>query len=97
MSQPGDKPAPWCLYVLKCADDSLYTGITTDPDRRLHEHNHSSRGARYTRARRPVQLLKTWPAQNRSQASRLEYAFKSLPRPEKLKLLQAQSLEELLD
>ena len=97
MTDAGEADSPWCLYVLKCADDSLYTGITTDPDRRLHEHNHSPRGARYTRARRPVELIKTWPASNRSQASRLEYAFKALSRPEKLKLLQAQSLEELLD
>lgn len=74
----------WYMYVLCCADDSLYTGITTDPERRLHEHNHTRRGARYTRARRPVELVALWTHRDRSEAARAEHAFKQLDRAEKL-------------
>lgn len=73
----------WYLYVVECADDTLYTGITTDTERRVHEHNHTSRAARYTRARRPVRLVARWPYPGRSEASRAEYAFKQLERSEK--------------
>lgn len=75
----------WFLYVLECADETLYTGITTDPQRRVHEHNHTSRAARYTRARRPVELVAQWPYPGRSEASRAEAAFKKLDRAEKLR------------
>ena len=74
----------WYLYVLSCADGTLYTGITTDCERRVDEHNHSSKGARYTRARRPVQLAAAWPYPSRSEASKAEYAFKQLDRAAKL-------------
>ena len=47
----------WYVYVVRCRDDSLYTGITTELERRIEEHNHSPKGARYTRARRPVELV----------------------------------------
>jgi putative endonuclease len=49
----------WFIYILKCSDNTLYTGITTDVDRRLSEHNTSPKSAKYTRARRPVQLVYT--------------------------------------
>ena len=75
----------WYLYVLECADSTLYTGITTDCERRLHEHNHTARGARYTRARRPVSLLATWSYADRAEASRAEHAFKALDRTAKLR------------
>lgn len=74
----------WYMYVVRCRDDSLYTGIATDPARRIHEHNHTARGAKYTRRRRPVTLLATWSFESRSEASKAEYAFKRLSRPEKL-------------
>ena len=74
----------WYVYVVTCDDDTLYTGITTDPDRRLHEHNHTARGARYTRSRRPVELVATWRYPDRSAALKAEYAFKQLRRPAKL-------------
>ena len=47
----------WHLYVVRCSDGTLYTGVTTDLDRRLHEHNVTKRGAKYTRTRRPVELV----------------------------------------
>ena len=77
----------WTVYILRCRDGSLYTGITTDPERRLAEHN-SDRGAtRYTRARRPVQMIYTEPAEDRAAASRREAAIKRLSRAEKLRLI----------
>jgi len=62
----------WWVYMLRCADQTLYTGISTEPARRFHEHNYSPKGARYTRARRPVQPVLLVPAGDRASASRLE-------------------------
>ncbi len=78
----------WKVYILRCADDSLYTGITTDICRRLDEHNaDNKKGARYTRVRRPVKLVYQEECQNRAEASSREYQLKKLPRNEKLKLV----------
>lgn len=77
----------WYMYVVECADDTLYTGITTDVSRRLHEHNHTSQGARYTRSRRPVELVGVWSYAGRSEAASSEYAFKELARTEKVEML----------
>mgnify|MGYP003627072324 CR=1 FL=1 len=75
----------WYLYVVKCADDSLYAGITTDPERRLKEHNESSRGAKYTRSRRPVDNLVILGSFTKvGDALRAEKKFKSLSRREKI-------------
>jgi uncharacterized protein (TIGR02453 family) len=70
---------PWYVYLVRCGDDSLYTGITTDPARRLAAHN-VGRGAAYTRSRRPVALAHLEPAADRSAALRREWALKQLPR-----------------
>lgn len=77
----------WHVYILRCADGSLYTGITTDPIRRVQEHNASARGARYTRARRPVTLVFLEGAADRSAASSLEARIKQLKRCDKEALL----------
>ena len=77
---------PWTLYILECAAGTLYTGITTDPERRLAEHN-AGTGARYTRARLPVTMVYQAPAKDRSEASRLEYRIKKLPRKAKLEMI----------
>jgi putative endonuclease len=77
----------WYLYVLECADGTLYTGVTTDLARRTAEHNAGPKGARYTRARRPVVLLQSWNLPDRSAATRAEAAFKRLRRPEKLAIV----------
>lgn len=79
---------PWCVYVLRCADRSLYCGITNDLKRRIRQHNEGT-GARYTRARGPVKLVRSWPAENKSAALKAEFAFKKLKRPAKLALLKA--------
>ena len=77
----------WYVYILRCADDTLYTGVTTDPERRLQEHNAGgSLGARYTRSRRPVTLLHQETAGSRAQACQREAAIKKLSRDAKLAL-----------
>jgi putative endonuclease len=77
----------WCVYMLHCADGSLYTGITTDVARRVAEHNgDGGLGARYTRSRRPVALVYVESADSRAQASRREAAIKRLDRARKLAL-----------
>ncbi|OGJ03533.1 endonuclease [Candidatus Nomurabacteria bacterium RIFCSPLOWO2_12_FULL_41_10] len=75
------------LYILKCADKTLYTGITTDLKRRIIEHNSGKLGARYTRSRRPVKLVYSRRFRNRSAASREEARIKSLKRVHKLELI----------
>lgn len=77
----------WCVYMLRCADGSLYTGITTDVARRVAEHNgEGTLGARYTRSRRPVQLVYLEAAADRAEATRREAAIKRLDRARKLAL-----------
>ena len=77
----------WYVYIVQCIDDSLYTGITVDLDRRLDEHNTSNKGAKYTRSRRPVQMMYSETYETRSIASKREHAIKKLTRKEKLNLL----------
>lgn len=76
------------LYILRCADGSLYTGITVDLARRIIEHTSGVRGAKYTRSRRPVKLVYSKKFRNRSTALKAEYKIKQLPRIEKLKMAQ---------
>jgi putative endonuclease len=78
---------PWCIYILRCADGTLYTGITTDLTRRIQEHNSQKKGARYTHSRRPVVLVYSEVASNRSEASKREHAIKQLPLTAKLELV----------
>lgn len=78
--------ASWHVYMVRCADHSLYTGCTNDLLRRLEAHN-AGRGARYTRARRPVHLVWSSRAKDRSAAQSLESKLKSLTRAQKLALM----------
>jgi len=83
------KPA-WTVYILRCADGTLYTGIAMDAAKRLIEHNTNNRlGARYTRSRRPVVLAYREPAATRAAAARREHAIKALTRAEKELLVKA--------
>lgn len=75
------------LYILRCSDKSLYTGITTDIARRVGEHNSSGLGAKYTRARRPVNLVYSKKFKTRSAAAREESKVKKFSRIQKLKLV----------
>ena len=75
----------WFVYLLRCANGNLYTGITTDVPKRLATHN-AGKGSAYVRAHRPARLVAFTTAENRSAASVLEYQVKSLTRPRKLAL-----------
>ncbi|HLD00083.1 MAG TPA: GIY-YIG nuclease family protein [Patescibacteria group bacterium] len=75
------------LYILQCKDKTLYAGITVDLARRLKEHNHSSLGAKYTMARRPVKLVYSKKFRNRSLASKAESRIKKLSREGKIELI----------
>ena len=76
----------WYLYILRCKDDSLYTGITTDVEKRLEAHR-SGKGAKYTRGRGPLELVYREECGDHSDALRREAEIKRLPREEKLKLI----------
>jgi len=73
----------WYVYILKCADKTLYTGITKDLARRLKEHNSSNLGAKYTRGRRPVKLVYSLKCQSQSKALKKEFSLKKLKRLQK--------------
>ncbi|MCH7695139.1 MAG: GIY-YIG nuclease family protein [Proteobacteria bacterium] len=74
----------WYVYLVRCADDSLYTGITIDIDRRIAEHNHNNRlAASYTCARRPVSLVYQETCLSRSAAVKREYVIKQMSKQEK--------------
>ena len=77
-------PSDWIVYILRCKDDSLYTGITIDMERRLLEHNGDNRlGSRYTRARRPVTLVYQEQVASRSLAAKREAQIKQLSKADK--------------
>ncbi|GAB7023476.1 GIY-YIG nuclease family protein [Salidesulfovibrio brasiliensis] len=86
--EQGYSPAmgKWYVYLLRCSDETLYCGITTDPGRRVDEHN-SGTGAKYTRSRRPVVLVETATVETRGDALRLEMAVKRQPRHKKIDFL----------
>ncbi len=82
------------VYIILCADNTLYTGYTTDIEKRMLEHNGTgdtkaarSAGAKYTRGRRPITLVYSEKFKTRSEAMQREYAIKQLPRQEKMKLV----------
>jgi putative endonuclease len=76
------KTAAWSLYVLKCRDNTFYTGITNDLTRRIIQHNNGT-ASRYTRSRLPAKLIYQEKCRGRSQALKKEYALKQLSRKEK--------------
>lgn len=77
---------PWFVYMVRCADGSLYTGITTDVVRRVGEHNSSKLGAKYTKSRQPVQLVYREERPTRGEALRYEATLRKLSRTGKLAL-----------
>lgn len=90
--------AVWYLYLIRCADDTLYTGISTDVDRRLEEHRHDPRkGARYLRGRGPLVLARRIRVGDKSLAARLEWRVKHLTRLDKEALIRGKiRLRDLL-
>lgn len=77
----------WYVYIVSCSDGSLYTGTTNDLERRVHQHNASKAGARYTRSRRPVELVYYQAVDNRSEACKKEYKIRKLPAMDKIGLI----------
>jgi putative endonuclease len=75
------------VYIVECADQTLYTGITTDLTRRIEQHNTSPLGAKYTQSRRPVKLVYSSEMPNKSEAQKEEYRTRKLTKKEKLKLI----------
>lgn len=80
----------WWLYVLRCADRSLYCGITNDVERRLARHN-AGTGARYTRGRGPLVLERSWPAGSKAEALKMEHRFKKLRKARKEQVVKEES------
>jgi len=86
------------LYIVRCADDSLYTGIAADVDKRLAEHHSGTRGAKYLRGRQPLKLEFSQAIGDRAVASRLEYRVKRLSRARKEALIAGtESLQDLAE
>ena len=77
------------VYIVECSDGTLYTGVAKDVSKRLTEHNSSDKGAKYTRARRPVKLKYSEELEDRSSACKREYEIKQLKREEKLRIINA--------
>jgi len=77
----------WHVYMVRCSDGTLYTGITNDLEKRIEAHNSGKDGARYTRSRRPVKLVYSEQVKSKSAAAKLEYQLKKLPRLKKIRLI----------
>lgn len=76
----------WCVYMVRCNDGTLYTGITNDVERRVAEHNSDNGGAKYTRGRQPVELVHMEIVESRSAAAKREYKIKRMSLAEKRQL-----------
>jgi putative endonuclease len=76
-------------YILECSDGTLYTGWTTDIEKRLKTHN-AGKGAKYTKARIPVKLMASWRFETRSEAMKWEWFLKRLPRSAKIRLIEGE-------
>jgi len=81
------KPGQWYVYVIRASDDSLYTGVTTDVERRFKEHCGTEKGARYFRGRQPLEVVYREDYPDRGSALRREADIKKLKRDQKLKLI----------
>ena len=79
----------WFVYILRCSDGTLYTGVTDDVQRRLAAHR-AGKGAKYTRGRGPLELVYTQEQPDKSAALRREFQIKKLTRPQKVRLISAQ-------
>ncbi|WP_163339606.1 GIY-YIG nuclease family protein [Desulfopila sp. IMCC35008] len=89
--KPAKETKNWYVYILRCCDDTLYTGITTHLGRRLAEHNSPGSETRYTRSRQPVEMVYYENAANRSEAGKREYRIKKMARREKEMLISSES------
>jgi len=81
----------WVVYLLECEDGSIYTGITNNLEKRINDHN-CGKGAKYTRSRLPVKLLKYFVVEGKSEALKIEIKIKKLKRSDKIKLIDLKDL-----
>lgn len=81
------KKSTFCVYILKCSDDTLYVGSTNDIERRLHQHNNAKAGAHYTKIRRPVSIIYSETCKTLGESRSREAAIKRLTRAKKLELV----------
>ena len=77
----------WYVYIVRCSDGTLYTGITKDLKKRIGEHNSDKDGAKYTKSRRPVDLVYSEQVESRSAAAKLEYRFIRMPCAKKKEMI----------
>jgi putative endonuclease len=87
MSETGVDVSGWYVYIIKASDGSLYTGVTTDVERRFAEHSDTNRRARFFRGRKPLKVVYTETHSDRSSALKREAFIKKLTRERKLKLI----------
>lgn len=80
----------WYVYIVRCSDNTFYTGVARDLARRIQQHNQGNAGAKYTRARRPVELVYQEKAADRSSAQQREYRIRKLSVAEKRQLIASQ-------
>lgn len=81
----------WVVYILQCIDETLYTGITNNLEKRIKQHN-SNKGAKYTRGRGPVKLVFFTSVDDKSQAAKEEYRIKKLSKEKKLEMIKNKNL-----
>ena len=81
----------WHVYMVRCSDGTLYTGIAKDLEKRIEAHNSGKDGARYTRSRRPVKLVYSEEAGSKSTAAKLEYKIKQMPRAKKMEMINSEA------
>ena len=81
----------WYVYMVRCNDGTLYTGITNELEKRIKAHNSGKDGARYTRSRRPVKLVYSEKAGSKSIAAKLEYKIKKMTRAKKKEMINSEA------
>ncbi len=91
---PGSPTTAWSVYIILCDDETLYTGVTTDVERRFREHLGHPRGAKYFKGRKPREVVYTESGHSRSSACQREAAIKKFSRDEKLCLMETVQLQE---
>lgn len=91
----AQQPEAHNVYIVRCANGSLYTGYTKDVEQRIAVHN-AGKGGRYTRAHRPVELVASWSFRTKREALQVEYRIKQLPREKKLEIIKGINIPEWL-
>ncbi len=91
----AQQPEAHNVYIVRCANGSLYTGYTKDVEQRIAVHN-AGKGGRYTRAHRPVELVTSWSFRTKREALQVEYRIKRLPREKKLEIIKGINIPECL-